>query len=226
MDIIPNKKSKLLYQKGDQEMKGIIDLRCFSDEKKNKREKITKRNVGRKKTVLEITKRKDREKRPAKQAAYSKKSISTSKQLRPSTKKRKKAKPYSPAKCAVKPNLIPEIKLAKPKFKFSLLWQKSFVSFVVTIVFVSLTVFSLSFIQKGVEEKGRILGASTEAYDYLKQAEQSVSSQNFQNSANDFDSARLNFSKTKTAIENFGLGVTGTISNLPINTPISQLLFP
>jgi len=226
MDIIPNKKSKLLYQKGDQKMKGIIDLRCFSDEKKDKREKITKGEINRKKTVFEITKKKDRERISTKQAVFSEKlnfknSTSDSKQLRPPIKKRKKAKPCLPAKCITKPNLISKIKLTKPKFKFSLLWQKSFISFVLTVIFVSLTVFSLSFIQKGVEEKGKILGASTEAYDYLKQAEQSVSSQNFQNSANDFDSARLNFSKTKTAIEDFGLGITGTIGNLPINTPIS-----
>lgn len=229
MDIIPNKKSKLLYQKGDQKMKGVIDLRCFSDEKEKKRkrrEKIINEKTNRKKTVFEITKRKDQKEKSTKQAVLSKKlnfkkTISNSKRLCSSIKKRKKAKPCPPVKHIAKPNLIPKVKLTKPKFKLSLLWQKSFVSFVLTVVIVSLTVFSLSFIQKGVEEKGKILGASSEAYDYLKQAEQSVSNQNFQNSANNFDSARLNFSKTKTSIENFGLGITGTISDLPINTPIS-----
>ncbi|MCK4525050.1 MAG: DUF4012 domain-containing protein [Candidatus Andersenbacteria bacterium] len=206
MDIIPNKRSKLLYQKGDQEIKGVIDLRCFSSEKK----KIEKEE--KKKTVFEIIKKEDEKKEITKQTAFSKNKHSISNKIYNANRKFKiKA-----------PNLLSKTEfLTRPKFKFSLLWQRSFISFVSIVVIISLTVFSLSFIQKGIEEKGKILGVSTQAYDYLKQAGQSASNQDFENSINDFDSARLNFLKTKTEIEKFGLGVSGAISNLPINSPIS-----
>ncbi|NOQ68186.1 DUF4012 domain-containing protein [Patescibacteria group bacterium] len=207
MDIISNKRSNLLYQKGDQKIKGVIDLRCFSSEKK----KIEKEE-NKKRTVFEIINKKDDKEELTKQAAFSKNKHSISNKIYNANRKFKiKA-----------PNLLPKTEfLTRPKFKFSLLWQRSFISFVSIVVIISLTVFSLSFIQKGIEEKGKILGVSTQAYDYLKQAGQSASNQDFENSINDFDSARLNFLKTKTEIEKFGLGVSGAISNLPINSPIS-----
>ena len=207
MDIIPNKRSNLLYQRGDQEIKGVIDLRCFSSEKK----KIEKEE-NKKKTVFEIIKKEDEKKELTKQTTFSKNKRSISNKIYNTNRKFKiKA-----------PNLLPKTGfLTKPKFKFSLLWQKSFISFVLTVVVVSLTVFSLSFVQKGIEKKGKILGVSTQAYDDLKQAGRSASNQDFENSMNNFDSANLNFSNIKTTIEEFGMGVSGSVSNLPISTPIS-----
>ena len=62
MDIIPNKKSNLLYQKGDQKTKGVIDLRCFAEKKKIvKIEKVKNKIVSeiiRKDKVKKGTKRK------------------------------------------------------------------------------------------------------------------------------------------------------------------------
>ena len=265
MDIIPNKKSRLLYQKGDQKIKGVIDLRCFSNEKK----KDVEKEENKKKTVFEIIKKESKKKEFPKQASSLKNRLSHSldtqypighrvsavRQIKFPGNKFPPNRSLSSKNCDEKArNLLeslpvrqagsverlqrseskkilnikkePEIKTfellpKQSKFRFSLLWQKSFISFVLAVVVVSLTVFSLSFIQKGVEEKEKILGVSTQAYDYLKQAGQSISSQDFENSVNNFDSARLNFLNTKTAIENFGLGISGTISNLPINTPIS-----
>ena len=186
MDIIPNKRSKLLYQKGDQKIKGVIDLRCFSNEKKR-----GKKEGNNKKTVFEIIKKEDKKKEPTKQTSFLKNKHSFFNKI---YNKKEKFKTKVP-------NLLPKTEFStKLKFRFSLLWQRSFVSFVSTVVIVSLTVFSLSFIQKGIEEKGKILGVSTQAYDYLKQAGQSASSQDFENSINNFDSARLNFLSTKTAI--------------------------
>lgn len=85
----------------------------------------------------------------------------------------------------------------------------------------SAIVFFLSAAQKEIEKGGKILGASTEAYENLKQAGQSASNQDFQNSLSAFDSAKVNFSNTKNLIEGFGMGISGAIGNLPINTPIS-----
>ena len=55
MDIIPNKKSKLLYQRGDQKLKGVIDLRCFSSENRGQKYKRNKKN----KIVSEIIKKEE-----------------------------------------------------------------------------------------------------------------------------------------------------------------------
>ena len=55
MDIIPNKKSTLLYQKGDQKLKGVIDLRCFADGKRKQEDVNNKKNN----IVSEIIKRED-----------------------------------------------------------------------------------------------------------------------------------------------------------------------
>ncbi|MCK4525595.1 MAG: DUF4012 domain-containing protein, partial [Candidatus Andersenbacteria bacterium] len=180
---------------------------CFSGEKK----KIEKEE-NKKKTVFEIIKKKDEKKELIKQAPSLKNEHGISNKIYNANKKFKiKA-----------PNLLPKTGfLTKSKFKFPLLWQRSFIFFVLTVVITSLTVFSLSFIQKGIEERGKILGASTQAYDYLKQAGLSASNQDFENSINSFDSANLNFSNIKTTIEEFGIGVSGSVSNLPISTPIS-----
>ncbi|MCK4891403.1 MAG: DUF4012 domain-containing protein, partial [Candidatus Pacebacteria bacterium] len=213
MDIIPNKKSKLLYQRGDQKIKGVIDLRCFSDEKK---EIIQKKGNGRK-TVFEIIKKESDKKEFSKQTSSLKSKLSIFNKSIHLTRS-------LDARCLIKRQahaVWRKLKFPKNKLNFSLLLQKSFFSFVSAIVIVSLMIFSLSFIQNGIEEKEKILGASTRAYDYLKQAGQSASSQDFENSIDNFDSAKLNFLNIKTSIESFGLGVSGTISNLPINTPIS-----
>ncbi|MDF1498222.1 MAG: DUF4012 domain-containing protein [Patescibacteria group bacterium] len=209
MDIIPNKKSKLLYQKGDITNKGIIDLRCFSNENKKER----REDSDTKKTVfLEIKRIAGKEKADTVQ--------NFSKKRKHNLKKNKyNANEYLKIE---KSTLSHETKsYRKQGFKFSLLWQKSFVCFTIAMIIVSFSVFSLSLIQKGIERKGEILGISTQAYENLKSAGQSASSRDFQNSIESFDSAKLNFSNTKTLIEDFGLGISGIISNLPINTPLS-----
>ena len=57
MDIIPNKKSNLLYQKGDRKIKGVVDLRRFAETKKERRIKTTN------KIVSEIIRKEERENR-------------------------------------------------------------------------------------------------------------------------------------------------------------------
>jgi hypothetical protein len=171
MDIIPNKKSKLLYQKGDQELKGVIDLRCFADEKKRRENVDSDKN----KIVAEIIKKED---------------INTQDK--------------------------PRIKIGKQN-----LLKKSFAPFIVIILFIPAIIFSLSFIQKSVEQKGRILGVGTEAYDHLKSAGQSAADSNFENSIENFDLATLNFSSAKEMISEFGFGITAVLNNSPINTPVS-----
>lgn len=211
MDIIKNKKSNFLYQKGDKQIKAVIDLRCFSDDQKAIISKKTK-NENKKKTVFEIIKQEKTKKEYSKQLPTSQRKEEI---LNETIYIEKKFKTQSP-------NFLPRTNFfTRPKFKFSLLWQKTFAYFVLTAFLISFPIFSLLFIQKGIEEKGKILGASTRAYDNLKEAGSSISNQNFKNGINNFNSANLNFSNTKTTIEKFGMGISGSISNLPITTPLS-----
>ena len=199
MDIIPNKRSKLLYQKGDVANKGVIDLRQFSDEKKRNKNVVSKNR----KVFTEIISNNN----------VPKKSL---------IKNKEPVANYSEHKKENKKKIISEKKKTTfPKLRLSLLFQKSYLSFVLVSIIISFSVFSLSFIQNSIEKKGEILGVSTQAYDELKSAGLSVSKENFENSISDFSSASSKFSNIKEQIESFGFGISGIISNLPIDTPIS-----
>jgi hypothetical protein len=175
MDIIPNRKSKLLYQKGDQKLKGVIDLRCFSSENGKQKYKQNKKN----KIVSEIIKKED---------------VDTQTNTR----------------------VKPQIEISKQN-----LLKKSFAVFIVIIFLIPAIIFSLSFIQKSVEQRGKVLGVGTQAYDHLKSAGQLAADSDFENSIENFDLASLNFTDTKKMINEFGLGIAGILNNLPINTPVS-----
>jgi len=209
MDIISNKKSKLLYQRGDITNQGVIDLRYFSEEKKQFKPPIKPK----KKIFTEIIPNNSTFK-PLPQnneIENSNKNFNSAVQISPETKEE--------TVCEI--SNIFSTKTKYSNFKLFLLFQKSYLSFVLASLLVSLSVFSLSAIQNGIEKKGEILGISTQAYDDLKLASQSATNQNFDNSVGDFNSANLKFSHIKEQIESFGFGVTGIISNLPINTPVS-----
>ena len=195
MDIIPNKRSKLLYQKGDMVNKGVIDLRQFSDEKKQT-ENIIHKN---RKIFTEIISNNNTPKITLTENKKTNDNCSGHKNGNEIISKNKKTTSF--------------------KLRFSLLFQRSYLSFVLVSIIISFSVFSLSFIQNSIEKKGEILGVSTQAYDKLRSAGLSVSSQNFENSISDFNSASSKFSNIKEQIESFGFGVSGIISDLPINTP-------
>ena len=200
MDIIPNKKSDLLYQKGNRKITGVVDLRRFADKKEIK--KIEIKN----KTVLEIAPKKKVEIIKTENKNHFKKI------QKKTVIKRTKA----------------DTRIFKQKnkrfnfhFKSSLLFQKSFACFLFVSIFLSLTIFTMSSLQKEYERKERVLGASTQAYGNLKAAGQFATSQSFDESANSFNSATLNFIDLKKMIDEFGFGVVGIINSLPVNTPLS-----
>lgn len=191
MDIIPNKKSKLLYQKGDQRTNGVIDLRCFADGKRRQEDVDNRKN----KIVSEIV-------RKEKVDIKAKSQIKTNKQTKQS-------------------NFYKKIKSQKafPISGFKL--KKSFALFILMIIFIPVIIFSLSFIQKSVEQKDKVLGVGTQAYDYLKLAGQSAADSDFENSVENFDLATTNFSDAKEMISEFGFGIASVLNNIPINTPVS-----
>lgn len=237
MDIVPNKKSNLLYQKGDNRTKGVVDLRCFAKKKKGKEIKTTNRIVSeivRKESFQEKTKYKSVKKvrgtiaitKPAKTAIV--KPIKSS----PSPTEESAIK-QSVASISQSPNFLISKKHYSKKvskqrnqffnfrFKPSLLFQKSFACFVFVSFFVSSIVFAMSFLQGEFEQKEKVLGVSTEAYDYLKMAGLSASDYDFENSSDNFNSATLNFASSKRMIDEFGFGIAGIINSLPVDTPIS-----
>jgi len=234
MDIIPNKKSNLLYQKGDQKIKGVVDLRCFA--KKKKKIKIETGN----KIVSEIIKKENFEEQMKCKSAErlhgviaatepTKKPTESSFSL---TGKENIAK-QSTNSISQPPNfLISEKyrskKVSKQKskhfnfqFKPSLLFQKSFACFILVSFFISSTIFAMSFLQGEFEQKERVMGVSMGAYDHLKMAGLSASDYDFNESAGSFNSATLNFAASKKMIDEFGLGIAGVINSLPVSTPIS-----
>jgi len=105
--------------------------------------------------------------------------------------------------------------------KFPNLFKKSFAVFIITILFIPAIIFSLSFIQKSIEQKGRVLGVGTEAYSHLKLAGQLAIDSDFENSVENFDLATTNFSEIKETINEFGFGIATVLNNIPIDTPVS-----
>ena len=188
MDIIPNKKSNLLYQKGDQKMKGVIDLRCFADGKRKQEDVGNKKN----RIVSEIIR---------KEQIKSKIDLQTKQNRQSSFYKKVKSQKMFPV--------------------FNLKLKKSFAAFILVILFIPAVIFSLSFIQKSVEQKGRVLGVGTQAYDYLKLAGQSAVDSDFENSVENFDLATTNFSEIREIINEFDFGIASILNNIPIDTPIS-----
>ena len=188
MDIIPNKKSNLLYQKGDQKMKGVIDLRCFADGKRKQEDIGNKKN----RIVSEIIR---------KEKIKSKIELQTKQNRQSSFYKKVKSQKMFPV--------------------FNLKLKKSFAAFILVILFIPAVIFSLSFIQKSVEQKGRVLGVGTQAYDYLKLAGQSAVDSDFENSVENFDLATTNFSEIREIINEFDFGIASILNNIPIDTPIS-----
>ncbi len=276
-DIISNKKSKLLYQRGDREIKGIINLRGFVVEKKRKQAiNYEKRSLAEiikeienKTRTQEIVFRKpiQKNKVTARKEEIVKNFINN--EAETITQKEEVAKNYTKDKKTssflsryekdfidrkkeeeknlINQNHLPrDIKFralendlnptnffieAKPlgrglasifsNFSKRLIPKKSFAVFVCFSFIISAVIFSMSLAQKEIEKTGKVLGVGTQAYENLKQAGQSVSDQDFQSSLNNFNSAKINFSNIKDLIDGFGMGISGTIGNLPINTPIS-----
>lgn len=240
MDIIPAKKSKLLYQKGDLKMKGIVDLRRARMAKENSEAFLQKRR----KSVLEIVRIQKNG-----QAAICRKSVKLekhaifarkkslnkdtnsvcafttsasasraeklfSKNIAENHQKNPTAKPnkniISEKLSSLDSLLCPKISLAKNFLFFSF-----FAGIVASLVF------SMSLAQKEIEKKNRALAEGAKALEYLKDAKNSISSSDFEDTIKNLSYANSYFSSAKSAISDLGMGISGMLNSLPINTPIS-----
>lgn len=213
VDIISKNKSRLLYQRGDKKTSGVIDLRCFAVERKTRKiknsGKIIAEIVSNKKIKRDfaVNNRNCFEKQKGKlYGFYQKEADKKTECIFTGDVEKKKSV-----------RVLSFCNLFEPILKL----EKSFAYFVIMAMLISSTVFSFSFVQKKIEQKGRVLGASVEAYDYLKAASQSAADSDFENSVDNFNSAIAGFSGAEKMMEELGSGMVSILNNLPVNTPMS-----
>ncbi|MDP2683911.1 MAG: DUF4012 domain-containing protein [bacterium] len=102
------------------------------------------------------------------------------------------------------------------KFEFNKGWTRSLVSFAVVILLIILPVYMMNFYEDVKEAKGQVLGISTSAYDYLKEAGSFASTSNFTDASNAFSQAAQSFSSAQYQLEQTG-GVILDIAKLVPN---------
>lgn len=214
MDITTPKDNKTLYQRGDKNTAGIIDLSGFSHTKKT-----PPRPNARARFVSDI------------------KSIKREDNGLHGENRKEIAGKTQKAFYDFFENIIQEYKDSKQKEKeeqsqdykrdyqfkkgFSVAFKKPALRFAFASILIPITIFLFSFIQSQIEEKGKVLGVSTEAYDNFKAAADYASNADFDMTAESFNSANLNFFEAQQTIDGLGLGIGKIVANLPIETPFS-----
>lgn len=86
---------------------------------------------------------------------------------------------------------------------------------------VPLVIFTFAFTQGLRDQEGRVLGASTAAFDNLKAAAGFALASDFENTSAQFSSANANFAAAQGAVNGIGLGIGEAIGKLPLSTPVS-----
>ena len=224
MDIIPVRKSSLLYQRGDLKTKGVVDLRQFGASKSNSASCDKKI-----KSVSGIIKAQRNEigAKPLyqKSKAWTEKIASGDKKTQDPdtmgslmiTKDEKKHCDHLKTEdTAEKKSETRRISSRTP-----LAFAKSFIFFFSSTMIVASLIFGLTYLQKEIEKKDSVLAEGTKALGFLKSAGISISNSDIKNAANDLSSANLYFSNTENTIDDLGLGISGIMNSLPINTPLS-----
>jgi len=249
MDISTNRRSGVLYSDRHRKPRGIVDLRCFSENKgkkdvrqgdKNKKaiSEIVAGENGRMPHIVNLRKKKSKSlpcKLPHKHSREEctvseyKKSINQYAEIlyRDSAENRypaqnSKSPFYGEKTTTGNVNACPTVRI-KSFCNFLLCQKKSLVYFISMSFIVSSVIFSLSFVQKGIEQRGRALGASIQAYNYLQLAGQSVGNFEFRNGMNNLSLAALNFAEANNIIDEFGMGITKILNNIPVDTPITTV---
>jgi len=206
MDITPRKyNSELLYQRGDKKISGVIDLSRFADEKKRARVA----NRGR--AVYEIRRRQQIGNAQEKNTDQEASKVLTAQIENPQEE------------IAIEPIQKEERKknLHFSKEKLSAALGKPFLRFTISCVMIPSIIFSFSFVQNQIEEKGRVLGVSISAYENIKSAAGSAYASDFENMTENFSSAELDFAEARQAINGLGMGIGEVIAGLPVKTPVS-----
>lgn len=91
-----------------------------------------------------------------------------------------------------------------PKYAFGFNLRKAGFSFAAVSLAVALGIGSVSFAQRGLALKGRVLGVSQDGYQNLSSAASNLAGQNFANSAKEFAAAEKNFSQAADDLDSLG----------------------
>ena len=119
-------------------------------------------------------------------------------------------------------NAISHISTEDEVYRVSVFRQiKRAAVFTLVALGILLVVPTISFIQRGINQKGRVLGISIQGYQDLRNAEQSILANDLKKSGANFQSAAQNFSLAKDQIKSANLGIWKIIGDLPVDTPIS-----
>lgn len=226
MDIILVKKSNLLYQRGDLKTKGVVDLRQFNVYKKINNASCDKKirpvsgiiKAQSNETAVNPLFKKNKE--WIENVALESEGPQNQNTARPSVIIKDEEKHIDQRKPE---EVATENKIDKshtsPRISFA--FAKSFIFFISSTIITGSLIFGLIYLQKEIEKKDQVLAESTKALDFLKSAGISISNSDMKNTLNDLSSANLYFSNAKNTIDDLGLGISGIMSGLPINTPLS-----
>ena len=159
---------------------------------------LFKKNQAKEKNTYEkvIISNKRKEEKPVSQTITSKASVQTKAKDKQSKKEDKTGKTHV--------------------FSFQPSLLKSTVGFGMVIMLIILPVYLVSLYHEAKEVEGRVLGISTDAYDYLKEAGSLASSSDFTEASNSFTQAAQSFASARYQLEQSG-GVLVDIARLVPN---------
>ena len=122
----------------------------------------------------------------------------------------------------VSKNTISRISTENAVYRVSMFRRvRGTIAFTLAALGILLIIPAISFIQGGINQKGKVLGISIQAYQDLRGAEQSILANDLKKSGANFQSAARNFSLAKDQIKSANLGIWKIIGDLPVDTPIN-----
>lgn len=250
MDIRSSKKSRLIYQQGDSKTRGVVDLRGFVGQKKcperasrvfyevkparikgpvraceeelAEKPQADMTDNGRLETVTnleELIEKLEDVPESLREASCEKNTENLIALFLSDLRKRLlfKSSVMRPT-----PFLFRRRTVIMPQMEMpGMHRRKVMVRFAVSSFMIPIIIFSFSFVQSQFDQKGRVLGESTAAYENLKSAAQYALGSDFSSMEEKFNDASFNFVQAQGSINGIGNGIGEIIGALPVNTPFS-----
>ncbi len=109
-------------------------------------------------------------------------------------------------------------------FHFNLIngWKTSIFLFLIISSFLFASVQGMSFLQKGIQVQGKVLGASVVAYKHLELAQSAALNSQYAKSNLEFQSAYQNFLNAENQFSKIGESFIKIAKYLPIDSPVSN----
>ena len=109
-------------------------------------------------------------------------------------------------------------------FHFNLIngWKTSISLFLIIASFLFASIQGMSFLQKGIQVQGKVLGASAVAYKHLELAQSAALNSQYAKSNLEFQSAYQNFLNAENQFSKIGESFIKIAKYLPIDSPVSN----